>query len=106
MFGLIFVSDGQNESLLIMALILVAQLALLLYGIVSVCYTCTCTLYIEGQSTCVAMHDYTKDKGMLASFFASNQHKSTDVWRKQSGGGGVYQVHDMTRWLSATLHTA
>ena len=40
MFGLIFVSDGQNEGLLIMALIFIAQFALLLCGIVSVCYTC------------------------------------------------------------------
>ena len=44
MFGLVFVSDGQNEGPLIMALILIAQLAFLLCGIVSVCYTCTCGL--------------------------------------------------------------
>ena len=43
MFGLVFVSDGQNEGPFIMALIFVAQLALglLLSGIISVCYTCT-----------------------------------------------------------------
>ena len=37
MFGLVFVSDGQNEGPLIMALIFVAQLALglLLSGIIS-----------------------------------------------------------------------
>ena len=45
MFELIFVSDGQNEGLLIMALIFVAQLALLLCGIVSVCYTCSGLLH-------------------------------------------------------------
>ena len=41
MFGLVFVSDGQNEGPIIMALILIAQLPLLLCEIVSVCYTCT-----------------------------------------------------------------
>ena len=42
MFGLVFVSDGQNEGPLTMALIFIAQLALLLCGIISVCYTCAC----------------------------------------------------------------
>ena len=37
MFGLVFVSDGQNVGPLVMALILIAQLALLLCGIISVC---------------------------------------------------------------------
>ena len=41
MFGLVLDSDGQNEGLSIMALIFIAQLALLLCEIVSVCYTCT-----------------------------------------------------------------
>ena len=35
MFGLVFVSDGQNEGLIIMALTPAAQLALLLCGTVS-----------------------------------------------------------------------
>ena len=39
MFGLVFDSDGNNEGLIIMALILVV---LVLCGIVLVCYTCTC----------------------------------------------------------------
>ena len=44
MVGLVFVTDGQNEGPLIMALIFVAQLALLWCGIVSVCYTCRSNL--------------------------------------------------------------
>ena len=35
MFGLVFVSDGQNEGLIIMALTPAAQLALLLCGTVT-----------------------------------------------------------------------
>ena len=46
MFGLVFVSDGQNEGPLVVALILIAQLALLLCGIISVCYTCICHMQI------------------------------------------------------------
>ena len=41
MFGLVFVSAGQNEGLIIIALTPAAQLALLLCGTVSACYTCT-----------------------------------------------------------------
>ena len=42
MFALVFDSDSENESLIIiMALMLIAQLAPLLCGLVSVCYTCT-----------------------------------------------------------------
>ena len=37
-FGLVFVRDCQNEGPLIMAVILIAQLALLLCEIISVCY--------------------------------------------------------------------
>ena len=40
MFELVLVSDRQNEGPLTMALIFIAQLALLLCGIISVCYTC------------------------------------------------------------------
>ena len=40
MFELVLVSDGQNEGPLRMALIFIAQLVLLLCGIISVCYTC------------------------------------------------------------------
>ena len=39
MFELVFVSDGQNEGRLTMALIFIAQPALLSRGIISICYT-------------------------------------------------------------------
>ena len=41
MFGLVFVSDGQNVGPLMMTLIPIAQLALLLHRIVLDCYRCT-----------------------------------------------------------------
>ena len=44
MVGLVFVSDGPNEGVSIMALIVIAQLALFWCGIVSVCYTCRSNL--------------------------------------------------------------
>ena len=39
MFGLVLVSDGQNEGPLLIPLILIALLALLSCGIILVCYT-------------------------------------------------------------------
>ena len=41
MFQLVLVCDGQNEGPLTMALIFIAQLALALCAIISVCYTST-----------------------------------------------------------------
>ena len=58
MFGLVFVSDGQNEDPLVMALILIAQLALLLCEIISVCYTCTCTcMWVEKRENALVQAD-------------------------------------------------
>ena len=53
MFGLVFVSDGQNEGPLTMALIIIAQLALLLCGIILVCYICTCRVMFQLASNAV-----------------------------------------------------
>ena len=49
MFGGVFVSDGQNESPLIMALIFIAQLALLSCGKISVCYTCDMYMIMKNE---------------------------------------------------------
>ena len=58
MFGLVFVSDGQNEDPLITALILIAQLALLLCEIISVCYTCRCTcMCVEKRENALVQAD-------------------------------------------------